>query len=79
MCLGALSEVTLMGLSDGLVVLGQRAPACATGWMAVPFTPSSEIRSLEKDRVWEGRPRVWWVRVVNKFVTVTDERTHLLS
>lgn len=78
MSLGALSEVTLMGLSDGLVMLGQRAPARATGWMAVPFTPSSEIRSLEKDRVWEGRPRAWWVHV-NKFVTVTDERTHLLS
>lgn len=51
MSLGALWEVTLLGLGDGLVVLGQRAPARATGWMVVPFTPSSKIRSLEKDRV----------------------------
>ena len=39
-----------------------------------------EIRNLEKDGVWEGRLRVWFVRVVNKFVTVIDDRTpHLLS
>lgn len=51
--------------------------ACISVWMVVPFT---EIRNLEKDRVWEGRLRVWFVHVVNKFVTVIDERTpHLLS
>lgn len=33
-----------------------------------------EIRNLEKDQVWEGRLRVWFVQTVNTLGTVIDER-----
>lgn len=78
--LGALWELNLVVivLGDGLDVQGPRAVlvdfrclACVTGWMAVPFT---KIRNLEKDQVSEGRLRVWLLWVVNKFVTVIDEK-----